>query len=192
MSLLRVVAVWTGFGGAPGFSDFYITNAGLKQTAVDNGAAGVRAFFDAIKGALPGVQIQVQQEVQELDTATGALIGIENTSTLLPVVNGSATASGPAPVGAVVSWSTNGVNRGRRVRGRTFIVPLNDAAFDGTGSLTTTTVNLLSAAATALRTSAAYEINIWSRPRSGAGGAAFPIESSHVPDMAAVLRSRRD
>lgn len=194
MTILQFTAKWTGFTGSPGYTQFHITNAGLLSTALNNGSTGMRKFFDDMKVHLcSNTHILVSPEVKELDPATGALIALHAVpSPATEVVGTGGSDQSPGPVGAVVSWGTGGVNRGRAVRGRTFIVPIYFASFFGDGTLTSACVTSMNTAATNWRTSGGYESLIWSRPRAGAGGAAFPILTSAVPDMAAVLRSRRD
>lgn len=193
MSIFEFTVEWTGFSGAPGYSTFHTSNAGIYQTAIDNSATGIRQLLTDIAPALPtAVTVTLQQEVKELDAATGALIALASTTTVPTSQAGSGGASGPGPAGAVINWLTTGVNRGRVVRGRTFIVPCSVGAYQADGTLLDAVRTSLATSATTYRTSSAYESLVWSRPRSGAGGAAFPIVSSSVPDMAAVLRSRRD
>lgn len=193
MSILEITAKWSGFSGGPGYSTFHTTNAGIVTSAVDNSVTGVMTFFENIKAQLcTNTTIQVQAEVKELDPATGALVGLHTAATAGTKVGSGSPNQGPSPAGAVISWGTGGVNRGRRVRGRTFVVPMALQVFQADGSIDNAVVAALKSAATNYRTSSAYESLIWSRPRAGAGGAAFPILTSNVPDMVAVLRSRRD
>lgn len=193
MSILETTAVWTGLTGLPGYTNFHFTNAGIITTAVDNAVSGTRSFFVDASTTLPnGLTVTVSDEVKELDPATGALIALHTATTAGAPMVMAAGAPGPAPAGACIAWTTSGVNRGRRVRGRTFMVPLAISAYQSDGTLSAAYLSALSTAATNFRTSAAYESLIWSRPRAGAGGAAFPIVSSSVRDQVAVLRSRRD
>lgn len=193
MTILEVTAVWSGFTGAPGYTTFHTTNAGLITTAVDNSVEAARKFFDDLKQQITTfMTVTISTEVKELDAATGELIGLHSPgSTPAPVI-GLASALGSGASGGVIGWGTDGVNRGRRVKGRTFIVPMASTAYDSDGTLTSVCLTALNTAATNYRTSAAYESLVWSRPRLGVGGAAFPITSHQVRDKAAVLRSRRD
>jgi len=203
MSILEVTTVINGFPGGPGYTLFHTTNAGLITTAVDNSVEAARKFFFDIRQQMTGAMTaQVQQDVRELDPANGDLIAIHSAGSLPAAVIGLAAALGSGASGACISWGTGGVNRGRRVRGRTFVVPLPSTAYDADGTLTSVCLDALNTAATNYRTSSAYESLIWSRPRAprpqtvpptpASGGAAFPILSHHVTDKAAVLRSRRD
>lgn len=194
MSIFQGTIQWGGWGGAPGFTNLHWSNEGVYQTAVDNGIAGMQQFVVDIASLLPDVvTLAVSSEVKEINEVTGALIALASPST--PAAGGSGSAGvevGPAPAGLCIAWGTGGVNRGRVVRGRTFVVPLSPFKYQSDGTLTAAAVTDAAAAATNWRTSSAYESLIWSRPIDGAGGAAFPILSSNVRDKVAVLRSRRD
>lgn len=203
MQIMRVTAKWTGFTGAPGYSVFHFdTDAGFWDGGVFGDGAQATAngantrvynsFFEA-KAALPsGVQVRTEAEVEVLDSDTGELIGV------LPVspetVTGSGTgASYSAPSGAVVNWGTNDYRFGRRIRGRTFLVPLSGSTYEDDGTLTSTALSTLRAFGTEMRTGAgSANFGVWSRPRNGSGGVFATATTSSVPDMAAILRSRRD
>ena len=94
-------------------------------------------------------------------------------------------------VGARVEWITGVVFNGRRVRGRTFLVPLAKSRFEGPGMLTSGCVSVLQAAASALVS--ATDLRIWSRPSGapGALGGSALVSAAVVPDQVSWLRSRR-
>ena len=194
VNVLEVTVLWSGFTGQPGYSNFHISAAGIKQTAVDNGVDGVFNLFEDWAPLFPAaMKFDIQTEVKEFDPATGILQALWAPSSSPTQISGSsAYAFGAAPAGICVGWGTNGLNRGRKVRGRTFLVPMASNTFQDDGTLTSSALTTARDGATAYRTSAAYESLIWSRPRAGAGGAAFPIITSAVKDKVAVLRSRRD
>lgn len=188
-----VTTTWLGITGAPGYTSFSFD--GVSEDPA-NAAAAVDAayiFFDELCNILGSTaSITVQPEVRYYDTATGDLESIAAVSPAPTTLTGRFSNQGPGPCGAVVSWSTAGINRGRPVRGRTYCVPLAAGCYEANGSLTSGTITQVSEAATALVGADDAIFGIWSRPRLGAGGAFFPVTTWHVPDMAAVLRSRRD
>jgi hypothetical protein len=102
-------------------------------------------------------------------------------------------------------WNTNGIHTGlagkpRRVRGRTFIVPVGRDTFIAGGALRATDTGRLTTFGNALMaTGPAF--GIWARhipAKTGVGahgdvpGAFFPATSFTLPTKAAVLTSRRD
>lgn len=184
MAIDKGVFEWQGFPGAPGYSVFYATP--------DMGVSGlIKTFFSSIASILPNnVLIACPTVGDRLDEATGLLTG-----TWSGGVGGSVpgTYSGvyPGPAGAAITWETAGIARGRRVRGRTFIVPIVGDAFQNDGSLGAGALATLQTAADTLVSGAAGDLLVWSRPRLGAGGSAHPIVSARVSDRVAVLRSRR-
>lgn len=185
MAIEKGVWTWTGFSGAPGYSVFYATPA--------MGLSGViKTFFESVKALIPqDVNIASPSSGDTLNELSGQLLG-----TWSGGVGGSTqgTSANPwaAPVGASITWLTDGVVNGRRVRGRTFLVPLNTGAYDYQGSLQATAISTLQTAANALVTSAAGDLLIWHRPVNGGGGSVHAVTGARVADKAAILRSRRD
>lgn len=193
MAIHRVTAQWSGFPGAPGYSNFYFAGDGTTEGDAQASAARVRTFFDAITNRLPtGVSIQVEPEVASIDEASGNMTGIVAIDPVLPV-SGVGTGGFSGPSGAVVNWLTTEFINGRMVRGRTFLVPLAASSYEDDGTLTTNALTGLRTAATALIGDLSDAgLMVWRRPIGGAGGSANLVRSAQVPDLAAVLRSRRD
>jgi len=193
MSVGQVKIRWAGFTGGPGYTTL---NFGPGSPDPVDGAAMVAAaddFAGDLAGLVgDGVTLTAEPEVEWFNEATGVLEDTTSVSPSPTAHTGTSGAIGPLPSGAVISWTTGGINRGRRVRGRTFAVPLAAVAYQSDGSLSATAVSVLNAAAVSLIGATDATFGIWSRPRDGAGGAWFPALTGSTPDMAAVLRSRRD
>jgi len=201
--LLRVKARWTGFTGAPGYTVLHFRDFGTGEpdgvaaTAAQALAATarVRTFFNAIASYLPNtVFVNVDPEVEVIDIATGTLLRSFTVATPATVA-GLNTNSYSAAVGAVINWRTDGIRRGRRVRGRSFLVPLSSGAFAITGQLGGPVVTALTSAAQALADNTGTpDLFVYGRP-SGTGaddGVAYVVSNANVPPMGAVLTSRRD
>lgn len=192
--LTQVSAVWTGFSGAPGYTNFHFSGE-VDETTVEGPITKVRQFFQEVMPQIPpNVQITVESEVTILDESTGALIGyVTNPNGSFSYDGTAAETSYSAASGAVINWNTDTVNRGRRVRGRTFLVPLSNKAYEDDGSLNLAALTGLNAGADSIRDPQSGDVFcVWSRPRNGAGGTLAPVTSHRASDMAAVLRSRRD
>lgn len=193
MAIQRVTSVWTGFSGAPGYTNFYfLGNAEVGGIAAN---FSVRMFWQEIRDRIPaGVTIATEAEHANIDETTGEVISYytpEHEGAMS--VAGSAAGGYSAPSGAVVGWNTDTVRAGRRVRGRTFIVPLGGNAYQSDGTLNPGVQTAIQGAANDLIASTVgNELVVWARPVNGAGGVAAPVVSARVPDMGAVLRSRRD
>nr|CRY94107.1 hypothetical protein [uncultured prokaryote] len=185
--------MWTGFNGAPGYTNFFFADAADEVTA-ESMITSVVAFFSDLQSALPeAVTISVDSEVALIDEASGELESYVNVTSDIPSITGAQPGSFSAPSGAVINWLTNTVNRGRRVRGRTFMVPLANAVYQSDGTISTGYLtDLREAAADMITRAAGVPLVVWSRPRGGVGGVAAEVVGANVPDMAAVLRSRRD
>lgn len=193
MELLRVSAKWTGFSGAPGYSNFHFAGGGGLITDAQQVADRVRAGIAIMLGVTaPGVTIQVINEVERLDADTGTLLGSHQVDSGNALVS-TGTGSYSAASGACVNWRTNDYRNGRRIRGRTFVVPMSGSMYDTTGTLSTGALTALNNFASEIRgTDLDSEFGVWSRPVGGAGGVFATCTGHSVPDKAAVLRSRRD
>ena len=193
MAISRITAVWSNFRGAPGYTNFFFDGAFPDDAAAEAAAVSVRQFFVDVNPHLPfEVNINIQGVADILDEGTGA---ITNQIDFNPPISVSGAGGGKysAASGAVVNWNTVEYKGGRRVRGRTFLVPLTSDAYDDNGDLSGAALGAIRTAASDLITDlGANPLAVWSRPRGGAGGTAHVVSSATVPDMGAILRSRRD
>lgn len=206
VNVSTVTALWTGFTGAPGYSKFHF--AELSGASACNAAgAAVRAFFFADVGHLmTNWQIQIQGIVQSFDVGTGDLVG-EQVMTTVPaavvgtVPNTNIYAGGS---GYVVNWTTGGVHAGRKIRGRTFFVPIMSTAFSNDGTIISSLITAMQSAGQALIADAATELVVWSKfwdkkqgdppldvPPKQVGGSITTVNGCIIPDRAAQLRTRR-
>jgi hypothetical protein len=193
MALARINCAWQNWPGAPGVTTFYTQGAPFS-TDID----GIRAFFDAIKAYLPtGLTIQVPTSGDMINEADGKITTSWTTVATPAVVTGSNVGTYAGNAGACVHWLTAGVVAGRRVRGRSFLVPLV-GAFEANGSLAATPLSTITSAAAALVT-AATSLAVWARPftpepgdnKPARAGTLHDVIGSRVPDLAVSLRSRR-
>lgn len=202
-ALLRVKARWTGFSGAPGFTVLHFRDfsgpdgAGAEPDNAQAAAAGerVRAFFQTLNGLLPeSVRIAVEPDVDVVEDSTGELIDSLNAGQIA-TVSGAVPGSFSGPSGAVVNWRTGGIRNGRRIRGRSFIVPLSSSIYSNAGILTAGAQDALQTAANALAASSGTpDLMVYARPTSAGAtdGQSSVVTSATVPSLIAVLRSRRD
>ena len=183
--LYRVRSVWTGFLGGPGVSTMYFVDVATAVNSVDT-------FWRAIADRLPeDVHIQVENAGDVIDDATGDLTDSWS-SDATEGIDGTAAGSYSAPAGIVVDWLTATVLDGRRVRGRTFIVPMSAGGYDTNGTPSAAFITDIQNAADELVLAQSSSFYIWHRPGGGHPGGSAQVTSAHVPDFTAVLRSRRD
>lgn len=201
--IYRVKLAWTGFTGGPGYSIFHFRDfdtepgAGLNVAGAQAAVDRVDTFIQAINNYIPNtVYMRSEPDVEVLEESNGQLQEIYQTSPLDQLRGAATTTIGySAASGAVINWRTNGIRNGRRVRGRTFLVPLASSAYQGNGSLVDVALTAIRGAADALSaTGGSPDLGVWARPSApGANdGDWFVVAAANVPDMAAVLRSRRD
>jgi hypothetical protein len=188
MTMYRTRVSWTGFPGAPGVSTFY------EQTAITL-PAKLRTFYEAVKAYLPSnVTLSYASSGDLIDETTGGLTGDWSVTPTPANTVGTLGQVYAAPVGVVVNWRTSGIVNGHRVRGRTFLVPVQQDT--ATGVPNPTAIAAIQAAATAL-VAAAPNMCIWARPVLAPlphprAGSAHAVTAAAVPGKYVVLRSRRD
>lgn len=186
---------WSGTAiTGPGVSVFHGRTDGVATTsaAVQALADRVRKLFDDLKSKFPpGTQWTFPAEGVELDTTTGDLLDF-HAITAPASVSSTATSSGYArAAGARIDWLTTAIVGGRRLRGRTFLVPMAGPNLAADGTLETASVDAIRTAANAYKDTSVFSAchpGIWSRTHGILGD----ITSVNVPDMLTVLRSRRD
>lgn len=187
--LLRLVVRMDGWPGAPGFMTFY------SQNAVNTMRPAVIAFLNAVKINFPSVvTFTVPTEGDIINDATGELAGTWTGGSSFTTTGGTAGAFA-APAGACITWSTGTTvvgpsGRARRLKGRTFLVPLHPVVFANDGTITDATLTALRNAASTLWVDG--DLAVWHRPfGAGGNGSSVPVNGSAVSDRAAVLTSRR-
>ena len=198
-AILQATLKWTGFTGAPGYTNFYCiskTNTQPTQADADATANLLQNFAAYVRTYVPiEAAMQVQSDVIEIEDTNGAMQKIWSVGSR-PVQQGQA-ASAPysAASGLVVNWRTDGVKRGRRVRGRTFCVPLANSAYQSDGTIASSVLTSLNTNLATLIGGTNTAIHgVWSRPsaKGATDGKWFTTASFNIPDKVAVLRSRRD
>lgn len=197
--IYRVTATWSGFQGAPGYSKFCFSD--LTTDAARNAAgAAVKAYFTAYAPyMLTSWSVLVSPTVQEYNVGTGTL-DAEATMTTPPTsqVGSAALAAFAGGSGLCCTWRTGTIYAGRRVIGRTFMVP-GVGVFENDGTIQTVARGAVEAAGNALVAAASCELAIWAKSWSvgvdgkpvQTGGQVAPVTSATVKDMASQLRSRR-
>lgn len=185
-TLKRIRVTWDGVKGLPAVSTFYTrSDEGPNLTALSQ-------IFNAAKASVPsGVTWQIQGQGDVIEDTDGSLVGSWGGPTP-PAIVATGGNSWAGPVGAVINWKTLGIANGRRMRGRTFLVPLSNGAFTGQGTIGAGTLTPLQTGVTAFVTASAGTFVLWSRPGPKGPGSSHPISEGAVPPLAAVLRSRRD
>ena len=191
-------AVWSVTGGGIGYSVFHVREAGVEPIGLSAQAFAddLRAGLATLTGDLPNdVSISFESEARELDVSTGTLVGVHAVDPPATVA-GIGTGVYAAPSGAKVDLNTEGIVAGRRLKGRTFIVPLIGTAYTDGGLIASGTRSRLNTAFEAFRDDPGnYSLAVWSRPKTGEGarpGTLADVISVAASLKAAVLRSRRD
>jgi hypothetical protein len=200
VSLYRVRTVIQGVQGLPGLNTHYFIATGAGTTAEATTCAGrVRAAWAAVAPSMPnGVTIQVQGQVDLIDTPTGNLAG--SFSIAPPALvggSGGVNLGAPQVAGGIV-WDTTVIVANRRLRGRTFVSPLFGGAV-GAGAPVAPLPANLAAYSTALLTAsppATAPAAVWSRPIAAGkpggprAGSSFPILVGTAASKWYTLRSR--
>lgn len=197
--MARVTVNWTGFVGAPGYTNLYFRDfdgGGAITQEIANGAvAKTDVWLDTWVASLPSsVSILVDPTVEVIEETTGALTGFFTTSPDT-ARTGASTGAYSAVAGACVNWYTDNVRNGRRMRGRSFIVPLGSAGLATNGTLDDAKlVTWRTATATFIDGVGVGDLGVWGRPSApgATDGVWSVVKSFSIPDKTAYLSSRRD
>jgi hypothetical protein len=177
----RIVVQWTGAAGLPGLSVFFGDVGGSAN-------ATLKTFFTAIQSLFPaGLTWTVPGNGDLIDDATGNLSGVWVNTGGGGTVSASGGGNYAAGCGAYVNWETSAIIGTRRLKGRTFLAPIINSAYDN-GDIVGANLTTLQTAATAVVT--AGNTLIWHRPNGGSGSSAQPAAAT-VPNQVTSLRTRR-
>lgn len=194
-TLARIRCPWSGFNGAPAVSTFYCLDPASFRPLLS-------PFWEAVTSQLPStVIVGVEQSGDLINDVNGEITGSWTTGAPIGFP-GDLVGSYSAPSGAVINWKTSSVVDGARLRGKTFIVPLGAGTYNTDGSVATGVLDVLRPAATALVDDSDANFVVWHRPRLASKPGVTPVVTQRdgssavvtlatVPDLAAVLRSRR-
>lgn len=184
--MMRVRTGFTGIQGSPWLSTMYFQ--GDTQTEANAAVVAVKAFWDACRVWLDNeVVYATEPEVPVLNTTTGEITGVFNTTSLTNTGNVAGVMLPPAAQG-LIRWRTGHFEAGREVRGRTFIPGITQTGVTGNGLLNGGAVTAFNAAAAALIADANSVLAVWSRAHAISVG----VVTGSTWTSFASLRSRRD
>lgn len=179
---------WSG-GGVQGLAANVLHFA--ADTSVPDPAA-VLAAYAGVAALFPtGVVITVPNGGDVIEDTTGELVDVWS-GTGGGQTGGSSAGARASGVGACVTWLTGGIINGRRLRGRTFLVPLTSGAWDTDGTFQGSTLGLLDDWADDMQASG--PLAVWHRPTTtgGSDGNSYGVIGHRITDKTAILTSRRD
>lgn len=180
---------WNGARIGQGLSVFNLL--GTDFTGNINAAnTALRTWFNTIRTGIPDdVTITPPSEVLQINDEDGVLQDVQGL-TALGSVTGQSTAAFSANAGRVVRWNTPVVVGGRRLFGRTFIVP-SVGVFNNTGNVDSTTITSDAAAHATLISSLATNglpLGVWSRKN----GSIHEVNNGVTLTRPSTLKTRND
>lgn len=198
MALSRVKVVWSGFTGGPGVNILHFGVTPETHTdAANQILTATRLFYAGLTNYLPAsVSLSIDPAIEVVEPTEGQIQTVY-TGTTPAKIQGMATGNYSSASGAVVNWFTDDFVAGRRVRGRTFMVPLAAAAFDTNGTLSSGILTEMNTRAANFAADESAQLSIFTRPVnvggiSGRMGGQFRVTSGRMNDKAGILSSRRD
>jgi hypothetical protein len=177
-------------------------------TDASAGVTRMRDFLQNFTAYLPsGVTITVPTVGFTYEAITGELSGEWTAAATDPVIGGY-TGAYAAATGLSVLWRSNSIVQGRRLRGRSYIVPLGGGIFDVDGTINNTALTLLTEASNVAMLPGGGNFVIWGRPvpatpqwtdvkgrvhpaKPSRPGSVGSVVALSIRDVAAVLTSRR-
>ena len=179
----RFTFVWSGFTGAPGYTNLFFDHAG----SVGDISIALNTFWEGMRPYLSTATTVQFLEGAVVEATTGELVDAVSLEGLGSYV-GQAGAESAAPAGVCITWRTGAIVNGRRLRGRTFIVPIAANGYQANG--TPAYPDQIETKANDLITDSGGSLVVWHRPVGGVGGSFAPVTDASVKDHVAVLRSR--
>lgn len=191
----KLVCTWNYGTGAPGYTTFFVSAAQAASFQ-----PRLVTFWTAVAPYLAtAFSVVVPPNGEVIDETTGKMVNVWSGPTQV-TVTGTAAAAWASTSGALVRWDTGRFANGRKVRGRTFIVPIVSSAYSS-GTISTTVANAINAAATTLWNAAPGVMVVWTRPKYDHStnpptlktpGISYPVNSATTPTKVTYLSSRRD
>lgn len=195
--IARVRIGFDGLIGLPGVSTFYcLEPIGMIEP--------LKTLYTTLLLRMPlALTSQVETAGDFLEATTGTITGAWSAASTLPA-SGSAAGVYAAPVGLCLTWTTGTITDGKRVKGRTFVVPMSQNVYGADGSAENTNLTAIRDAAAAFQVATSGNLVVWHRPRAARAadgsrpavvaraGSHAVVTGSFVRDKIAVLRSRRD
>jgi hypothetical protein len=183
-TLRRWRVQWSGGTGGAGVSTFY------SGSAVDV-STELATFFGSIKSRFPsGIGWAMAGSGDTIDDATGHINGGYSGGTAWADSGSAGAVAYAGGVGTFVQWGTGAIVGTRRLKGRTFLTGLESVNYDSAGTIVSSCLTNLRAAAAVL--AAAGKLVIWSRPDpGGSNGTSSLVTSGDVPDRVSWLQTRR-
>lgn len=191
--LLEVKIESGGFPGGPGWTNLYFA---CSDDAAREGALALAFdWLGLIAAAFPtGWSCHIQPELRVMPDDTGILEDYYTTPDEYAVnVPGTYPTGGfgSGVSGACVAWGTSTVSGHRRIRGRTFLVPIARDMYASDGTLSDGFVADLKTWSEAMTGASGFPLGVWHRPVHDAGGLFGAVTSVEVQPHAAYLRTRR-
>lgn len=178
-----------------GWSGTAVVGEGVSTFYFQDGATGITAaledLYDAQKAYFPNtLQWTIPGSGQVIESTTGELVDVWSEGADA-TVNGGSSNAWAMGAGYRLVWDTSGFVSGRHVKGSTFMVPLQVAMYDTSGTINSALVTIVEAAGAAFITAMAGDFVIWSRPNALGNSAISPVTAVDLPDRVTTLRSRR-
>lgn len=183
-SVFKAQFAWTNFPGGPGVNTIYLNEAPSDLEAF-------KTFYESIAAGIPSnVTISYPGSGVELDATDGTLVGAWSVTTEADTIctGGGEYAGG---VGYCIRWETGAFIAGRRLYGRTFLVPMVGSAFDEAGAPKPDFVGTVESACSLLVDNCAGTLAVWARKKGARDGSVHTVLSGHVAALPAFLKSRR-
>lgn len=196
----RCRVTWTGFVGAPGYTNFYFGSTTTDMTALKTFLTNQSSWIPSV------VTLSIPAGGDKINDTDGKISGTWVGTGSGTVNGGGGAGSYSGSSGIVVDWLCGLIVAGRRVQGRSYFVPASTNAYQADGSITESIRTNIVTAGTTMIAAYAGEFKVFSRPFPGKDaetgpppkpakpprvGVAATVITCRVPDIAAVMRSRR-
>lgn len=197
MTIAQLTVKWDKLTGLPGYSFFYV-----RSTAAS--ISPIPTFLDAIKQFFPvPLEWTVSPFWKLIDETNGKATGAGGGGPEPKIAATGGTAYAPQS-GVQIKWDSGEFVNGRRVKGRTYLVPTVNTRWMAGGVADPVMTNTINAAADVMRQAYTGNLVVWARPLFELDADGHPTEvlkrpgSIHTvltttcPTKSVTLNARRD
>lgn len=192
MQLARVLVNWSG----PSVKGLAVNVLHFAGDVGPPNPTAIQAAYAALAPVLGvGVSVRVANSGDVIEDTTGDIDSVWTGTVTTPTIGVGSADKVVAGAGMCVNWHTGGIVSGAhgsyKLKGRTFLVPLNPSYFENDGTPSTNLLTAVDDFATALQSSG--PLAVWKRPHTvgGANGNSYGVIAHKIADRASFLTSRR-
>lgn len=197
--LYKWIVEYSGWSGGPGVNVLYMTEGSIPGDTQN----AAQQMYDELHGAYsahvglwrPDVKVIVGRECAILEHSTGKIVNVQAVAQPKADIVSTGIGGGESPATmALARFVTDRWLNGRRLKGRSFLGPINASALDANGRMKQVLASTIEDSYTSMTSGVGVRLAVYSRPSPANSmvGNYADVVTVAVDQKAAILRSRRD